>query len=224
MSITKNWWKWLSMILLYYTLVAGLMVEVPRLPILHESIRNLYFHVPMWFGMLTLYAISFAQSIMYLKNNTLRHDIRARAFAETGLLYGVLGLLTGSLWARYTWGAWWTNDPKLNAAAIGMLMYLAYFVLRGSMEDPSQRAKIAAVYNILAFLVLVPLLFVIPRLTDSLHPGNGGNPGFNSYDLDNDMRWVFYPAVLGWILLGVWMAVQRRDLYELESNIEHADN
>ena len=86
------------------------------------------------------------------------------------------------------------------------MIYLAYFILRGSIENEDQRARISAIYNIFAFAALIPLLFVLPRLTDSLHPGNGGNPGFNAYDLDSNLRMVFYPAVIGWTLLGFWIA------------------
>jgi heme exporter protein C len=85
-------------------------------------------------------------------------------------------------------------------------MYLAYIVLRSSIDESQKRAKISAIYNIFAFPIMVVLLFILPRMTDSLHPGNGGNPGFNSYDLDSNMRLVFYPAVIGWILLGVWIS------------------
>jgi heme exporter protein C len=87
-----------------------------------------------------------------------------------------------------------------------MLTYLAYLVLRNSIEDEEKRARVSAVYNIFSFPVFVVLIFVLPRLTDSLHPGNGGNPGFNSYDLDNRLRLVFYPAVIGWTLLGFWIS------------------
>jgi len=201
----KNWWKFVTVALLLYTVVAGFLSEVPRLAILNESIRNLYFHVPMWFGMLTILTVSVVYSIKYLGNPTLRNDIIAREAANVGILYGILGLLTGMTWARFTWGAWWVNDPKLNGAAIGMLIYFAYLVLRSSFAEQQQRARISAVYNIFAFVTLVPLLFILPRLTDSLHPGNGGNPGFSSYDLDSHMRMVFYPAVLGWIGLGIWI-------------------
>ncbi|MDX5422711.1 MAG: ABC transporter permease, partial [Hymenobacteraceae bacterium] len=88
---------------------------------------------------------------------------------------------------------------------IGLLIYFAYMVLRSSFNEQQQRARISAVYNIFAFAALIPLLFILPRLTDSLHPGNGGNPGFNAYDLDSRLRMVFYPAVMGWTLLGIWM-------------------
>jgi heme exporter protein C len=135
------------------------------------------------------------------------------------LFLGVLGLLTGMLWAKYTWGEAWSNDPKQNSAAIGMLVYLAYFVLRGSLDEAQKRAKIAAVYSVFAFPVMIVLLFILPRLTDSLHPGNGGNPGFNKYDMDNQMRMVFYPAVIGWILIGVWVMQIRVRLLEITNQI-----
>jgi heme exporter protein C len=90
--------------------------------------------------------------------------------------------------------------------AVGLLIYGAYFVLRASFEDPEKKARISAVYNIFAFATLIPLLYVIPKLTDSLHPGAGGNIAFGSQDLDNTMRMVFYPAIIGWTLIGAWMA------------------
>lgn len=96
-------------------------------------------------------------------------------------------------------------------------MYLAYSVLRSSVEEEQKRAKIAAVYNIFAFPIMIVLLFVLPRLTDSLHPGNGGNPGFGGYDLDSNMRLVFYPAVLGWIGIAVWIMNIRFRIRKLEN-------
>lgn len=201
----QNWWKMLCVILVTYTIIAGLLMPSPALPILHESIRNLYYHVPMWFGMTILLLISMIYSIRFLYRNNLVFDIYATAAARIGLFMGVLGILTGMQWARTTWGAWWTNDPKLMGAAVGLLIYLAYFVLRNSIDDIDRRAKVSAVFNIMAYAIFIPTIFIVPRLTDSLHPGNGGNPGFSAYDLDGGMRLVFYPAVLGWSLLGVWI-------------------
>ncbi|MBC7389167.1 MAG: cytochrome c biogenesis protein CcsA [Opitutaceae bacterium] len=205
MRLALSWWKILCIVLLFYTIIAGFLFEVPRRFILNESIRNLYFHVPMWFGMIFLLLASASASVLYLKNGKQLYDIYASQSANAGIVFGTLGLLTGMLWAKYTWGAYWSGDPKQNASAIGMLIYLAYFVLRGSIDDLQKKARISAVYNIFAFAMLVPLLFVLPRLTDSLHPGNGGNPGFNAYDLDSKMRLVFYPAIIGWTLLGFWL-------------------
>lgn len=213
----KKWWKILASLLLIYSVIAGLLLEVPRLPILHETIRNLYFHVPMWFTMIFLYLISVIYSVRYLSSNDQKHDLMAVEMVNTGIVFGLLGLGTGMIWANFTWGAPWPNDPKLNSAAISTLMYLAYVVLRGSLDEEQKRARISAVYNIFAFPVMIVLLFILPRMTDSLHPGNGGNPGFNSYDLDSLMRLVFYPAVIGWILIGVWIATLRFRLRLIES-------
>jgi len=200
-----KWWKILSIVLVFYTIIAGFLFPVPALPILHETIRNLYFHVTMWFGMMIILTVSLVYSIKYLMNFNSRNDIVASEAVNVGMLLGAVGLITGMLWAKNTWGAWWVNDVKLNGAAITMLIYLAYLVLRNSMDEEQKRAKVAAVYNIFAYTMLIVFLMILPRLTDSLHPGNGGNPGFNRYDLDNNMRFVFYPAVIGWSLLSVWL-------------------
>ena len=101
-----------------------------------------------------------------------------------------------------------------------MLVYLAYLVLRNSIDEEQKRAKISAVYNVFAFPVMIVLLFILPRLTDSLHPGNGGNPGFNAYDLDSRMRMVFYPACAGWIMIAVWLAQLRYRIRIIENKKE----
>lgn len=219
----KYWWKILCVIFLLYTIIGGLLMPVPALSILHETIRNLYYHVTMWFAMLVIFVISFIYSIRYLGNSRLEDDIVASQAANVGLLFGTLGLVTGSIWAKYTWGSYWSNDPKELCAAIAWLIYMAYFVLRNSFTDFDKRAKVSAVYNVFAFVIIIPILFVIPRMTDSLHPGNGGNPGFNTYDLDSDLRRVFYPAIIGWCLLGVWFLNLRVRMKRIEyKKILHA--
>lgn len=180
-------------------------ISYPYREILYESIRNLFYHVPMWFAMVLLLVFSFGSSIAYLSTNRLVYDTFAKEAALVGMLFGTLGIVTGMVWANFTWGAPWTNDPKLNGAAVGMLTYLAYFVLRGSLTQREQRAKVAAVYGIFAFVVYIIFIFVLPRLNDSLHPGNGGNPAFSNYDLDNSLRPIFYSAVLGFAGIGYWI-------------------
>jgi heme exporter protein C len=207
-EMKSNWWKFAGVILIAYSLVWGLLGPVPRLFVLNETIRNLYYHVTLWFGMMAMMSVSLYYSIKQLSSSKFVHDVYAEQYASAGVFLGILGICTGSLWARFTWGGWWVNDPKLNGAAITLLIYLAYFILRGSIEEDQKRGRVAAVYNIFAYAMLVLFLMVYPRLNkvDSLHPGNGGNPGFSAYDLDSNMRLVFYPAVLGWILLGAWVA------------------
>ena len=216
----QSWWKILGIALLLYTLTAGLLMDVPRLPILNETIRALHFHVTMWFGMILMLVVSVYYSIKYLRTNNLEYDDMAVEFTNAGILFGVLGITTGMLWAKFTWGDYWSGDPKQNASAIGLLMYFAYLILRNSLIDEQQRARIGAIYNIFAFAAFIPLIFVLPRLTDSLHPGNGGNPGFNAYDLDSNLRMVFYPAIIGWTLLGSWIATLRVRLRRVNRTIE----
>ncbi len=215
----STWWKILAVALLTYTVTGGLLMEVPRLVIINESIRALYFHVPMWFGMVVMFLISVVYAVKYLRGHNPDHDTASAGFAHTGLIFGILGLLTGMIWANYTWGSPWHGDPKQNGAAIATLIYLAYFILRGSLDNQEQRARLSSVYAIFAFAAMIPLIFIIPRLTSSMHPGNGGNPAFNMYDLDNNMRKVFYPAVIGWILLGLWIASVRIRLHKVEEKI-----
>ncbi len=204
------WWKILSTILLLYTATYGFLVQVPRLDDrMQQTIRNFFFHVPMWFGMMILLLVSVIYTIKYLRNPKPIYDYYAVAFAATGTVFGCLGLLTGAIWANYQWGQPWSGDPKQNGAAIAMLVYLAYFVLRGSIVDEEKKARIGAVYNVFAFFMLFPTLWILPRLTQSLHPGgqgSEGNPGINGKDLAPSLKIVFWPAVLGWTLLGVWLS------------------
>ena len=197
--------KIFCVLLLTYTVTAGFLFDVPKLPILNETIRVLYFHVPMWFTMIFLLFISSLNAYKFMANGDKNFEIKSYNYANVGVYFGILGLITGMFWAKYTWGTFWTNDPKLNGSAVGLLIYFSYFVLRSSIKDESKKGKISSVYNVFAFAMLIPLIFILPRLTDSLHPGNGGNPGFNVYDLDSKLRIVFYPAVVGFILLGIWI-------------------
>ena len=217
---TAYWWKILCVVLLGYVLIRGLMGPVPARFILNESIRNLYYHVPMWFGMIGLFTGSFVYALRYLRTGDVKADIKSVEWLKTGVLFSILGMVTGMVWAHYTWGAAWSNDPKQLGTAVCMLSYFAYLVLRGGIEDEEKRARISAVYNVFAFALIFPLIFIIPRMVDSLHPGNGGNPAFSNYDLDAKMRLVFYPAVVGWFLLGLWITTVRIRLQMLRARQE----
>jgi heme exporter protein C len=207
--IYQTWWKVIAVLLVLSSVITGLLVTVPKKYIVNETIRNLYFHVPMWMGMLTVFVVSVYFSIRYLRFNREEDDLAAVECVNTGLFFYTLGLVTGMFWAKYTWGEYWSGDPKQNSAAIGFLLYAAYLVMRNAIDEEQKRAKISAVYNIFAFPIMVVVIFVLPRLTDSLHPGNGGNPGFGGSDLDNTMRISFYPAMLGWSFIALWIATLR---------------
>ncbi|NNC82000.1 MAG: cytochrome c biogenesis protein CcsA [Flavobacteriales bacterium] len=190
--------------------VATPMLAFPNKNILNETIRNLNFHVPMWFSMIFLMLISFVCSIVYLRNSDQRYDMAARSAIHVGLLFACCGLATGSLWARFTWGAWWTTDPQLNGAAISTLIYLAYFLLRRSIEDPDKQARIAAVYAIFAFVMFYVFVKVIPGMADfSLHPDTTDNPSFKEYDVEDRLKLVLRLSAMGWIALSFWIFTLR---------------
>lgn len=181
-------------------------MPIPRIDILLETARNLFFHVPMWFTMFFCFAGSFIYSIRYLNSPDMKLDFKASTMALTGIIFGLCGLLTGSVWARFTWGAWWTfAEPRMNLAAIALMIIVAYFILRSAFDDHEKRAKIAAVYNIFAVTTLPFLLYIIPRQLHSLHPGADGNPAFSEITAP-ELRLVFYPAVIGFILLSLWIS------------------
>lgn len=211
----RSWWKIASIALLLYTFIAGLLSDVPALPALGETIRNMYFHVCMWFAMMILLTISVVNAIRYLRTFNIKYDIASRHYAAVGLFLGVLGYATGAIWMSYTWAdpnnpafesfSAVAREPKLIGTAIALLIYFAYMVLRDSINDMDRKARISSVYNIFAYAMLFPSIWIIPRILPSLHPGQTGNPALDMKDIDNRMRMVFYPAVIGWTLLAVWI-------------------
>lgn len=186
--------------------------------ILEETIRNIYYHVPFWMAMIFLFTCSVYFSVKFLVKPHEDDALKVYAFNRVGLFYGIMGLITGAIWAKNTWGQYWSGDIKQNMTAIALLIYAAYFILWKSFRDDQIRLRISSVFTIFAYVALIPLIFVIPRLYDSLHPGNGGNPALGGEDLDNTMRMVFYPGVIGFILLGLWLA----NLYFRMSKIENS--
>lgn len=198
-------WKIAVAVWLTAVIIAGFLIPLPDIPLLHQSARNLFFHVPMWFTMFVCFFGGFFYSIKYLNNEDLNTDRKAETVTTVGIVFGICGLLTGSMWARFTWGTWWTfAEPKMNMAAMAMLIYVAYFVLRKAFNNKEKRAKISAVYNIFAATTIPFLLYIIPRQLPSLHPGAEGNPAFSEITAPH-LRLVFYPAVIGFIGLAIWL-------------------
>ena len=188
---------WLTVILF-----AGFLLNIPRISILEHTARNLYFHVPMWFTMMGAVGVSAWHSVSVLRTGSRIADIRALQAARVGAWFGALGLLTGIIWSRYTWyvgtDVWWNFDPRQTMAALQLLIYGAYFVLRSALEEPEKRARLSAAFNLLAFSTVPFLLYVLPRQMASLHPGADGNPAFSQITAPV-MRLVFYPAIAGFI-------------------------
>ncbi len=212
-------WKWMAVLVMAGVIPLAFLGEVSVQVILHETIRNLYWHVTMWFSMFILLGGAVFSGVTYLRKQDLDWDLKAALLTRVALVFGLIGIATGMIWAQFTWGKLWIKDPQLNGAAVTILAYLAYFVLRNSINDPRKKAEISAVYGIFAFVLMIVLVLVLPRLqpVDSLHPGKGGNPSFGKYDLSNDMRLVFYPAILAWTLIGWW-------IFELSLRIQRLKN
>ena len=194
-------------------LVLGFLGHVSKLPILEHSARNLYFHVPMWFTLMLGFFVAAYHSLRYLVTGRRIHDVRAEQAALVATVFGVLGFVTGTVWARFTWyvgtNIWWNADPRQVMVAIQLLIFGAYFVLRGALDDERRRARLAAVYALFATATMPFLMYVLPRRMASLHPGAEGNPAFSDMDIAPEMRWVFYAAVIGFMLLFGWIYTLR---------------
>jgi heme exporter protein C len=160
-------------------------------------------------------------SIKHLRTTDFKYDDYSVESSKVAFFFGLMGLLTGMAWGNFTWGTYWTNDPKLTNTAISLLIYAAYFILRNSISDESQRGRLSAVYNIFAFAALIPLIYILPRMAEnSLHPGSGDNPTFRLFDLAHNMKLVVYAAILSFSMLGLWLTtilLRLRKLNQLEN-------
>ena len=186
---------------------------ISNLPILEHTARNLYFHVPMWFVLYAMSLVGAWHSVRFLQTGRRIHDVRAEQAWLVATAFGVVALVTGVVWARFTWyqgtGKWWSPEPRQNLVAVQLLITGAYFVLRGSVQEPRLRGRLAAVYALFATALLPYLTYVLPRQMASLHPGAEGNPAFSQMDIAPEMRWVFYASAVGFLMLGWWLYTVR---------------
>jgi heme exporter protein C len=150
----------------------------PREATMGDIQRVFYFHVPAaWVGYLALF-VSFVASLLYLRRRESRWDRLALSSAEIGLVFITEGIITGSFWAKATWGVWWTWEPRLTTSAVLWAIYASYLTLRRAMEEQGRRERVAAVYSVLGF-VAVPINFMAIRWWRTVHPlvfeGGGSN-------------------------------------------------
>ena len=128
-----------------------------------------YFHLSAaWVGMLG-FGVAVVAGVAYLVTRQRKWDIAGYAAVEVSLVFFLIAIVAGSIWARRTWGTWWTWDPRLTSAAIVELVYAAYLMLRQGIEDPDRRARFGAVYAIVAF-ISVPITFLSIRILRTIHP------------------------------------------------------
>lgn len=148
------------------------MKLVPAAQFLGESSRILYFHVPMsWLAVIS-FLIAGYNSVMILvsKQDTGQREFRAYNGAFAGTFFTLLAIITGSVWAKISWGTYWNWDPRETSIVILMLIYISYFSLYSALKDNPNRPGICSVYLIIAMVTMPFFVFVIPRVYPSLHP------------------------------------------------------
>ena len=128
-----------------------------------------YFHVPSAWVSYLAFAVVFVASILYLKTSSQKWDTIAYSSAEIGVVFCTLAIVTGPIWGKAEWGVYWRwEDTKLTITFVLWLIYVAYLILRGGVEDES-KSRLAAVFGIIGF-VCVPLSFISSRIWQSMHP------------------------------------------------------
>lgn len=194
----------------------------PLVPVLAETTRVLYFHIPSaWITVVAL-GWSMVASIFYLRTRNLAFDDHAGTAAELGTLFAVSAAVTGSLWAKAMWGAYWNWDPRETSIFFLLLLYVAYLAIRGAIEEPEKRARLSAIYSVIAFVAVPFLMFVVPRLYDTLHP----DPIINTrgkVDMDPRIRWTFTGMLVGFTALFYWMLTLRVRVLRLQRRRDEAE-
>ena len=198
--------------------MAVALLAAPLVPVLQETTRVLYFHIPSaWITVVAL-AWSMLNSVLYLWKREPERDHHAAAAAELGLLFCVAATVSGSIWAKSMWGSWWNWDPRETSIFFVLLIYGAYLALRASIEGEEKRARLSAVYSIVAFVAVPPLVFIVPRIYSTLHP----DPIINAsgkIDMDPMIRWCFFSMLVGFTFLFSWLQSLRVRVFRLERRL-----
>ena len=199
--------KLVKLLLLPYmaaVVAAAFLWPEPAEGFLGESSRIVFFHVPCAWTSTLAFLVAAAYSLAYLRSRNPWHDEVAAAAVRLGLLFGVLTLVTGSLFANIMWGSWWNWDPRESSYLLLVFLYGAYLFLRAAIDDPERRARIAAAYALFAAVLMPFLVFVAPRVTASLHPQTVINPQ-GKILMDGPTRAVFFGALFGFSGLFLWL-------------------
>lgn len=198
------YYKLVTFVIITGVLISGVVVPIPVIPSLGDSARIIYFHVPMaWLAVLA-FLMSMIYSIKFLRKKEIVCDIKAFTSAELGFLFSILATVTGSIWAKFTWGSFWNWDPRETSIFILLLIYGAYFSLRSAIENPEQKAKLSSVYSIIAFITVPFFIFIMPRIVESLHP----DPIINKegkINMNQNMLIIFLSSLVGFTLLYFWL-------------------
>jgi heme exporter protein C len=185
-------------------IAAAFLWPEPAKGFIGESSRIVFFHVPCAWTSSLAFVVAAAYSLAYLVKRNPWYDDVATSAVKIGLLFGVLTLITGSLFASIMWGTWWNWDPRESSYLLLVFLYAAYLFLRAAIDDPERRARIAAAYALFGAVIMPFLVFVAPRVTASLHPQTVINPQ-GKILMDTPTRAVFFSALAAFSGLFAWM-------------------
>lgn len=212
---------WVSVALLAMATYMAL-VFAPMEAVMGNVQRVFYFHVAVgWVGMMG-FLLAVAAGIAHLVSGQTRWDVIGVAGVEVGLVFSLLNIVTGSIWARPVWNTWWTWDPRLVTATIMVLVYVAYLLLRQGLEDPERRARFGAIYAILGF-ISVPLSFLSIRIWRTIHPvvvGSNDPTAKGTFDMTGDMRITFFFSLITFTVIAVDLLWRRIRLGQLAAEVE----
>jgi heme exporter protein C len=214
------WWKLLFFVWMSLVIVAGFLYA-PLAEKLYEMTRIIYFHIPMAWVAVLAFLVSTVFSILYLVTRSWGDDARAAISAELGILFAVLATASGAIFAKAMWGAFWNWDPRETSIFLLLLIYGAYLTLRSAVEGEDKRARLAAVYNIIAFVTVPFLVFIVPRLYFSLHP----DPLLNAQgrlEMHPRMLQVFLASLAGFTVLYFWIFDLSWKVTRLKRKLEEA--
>ncbi len=150
---------------------------VPNEKIQGPVSKIIYFHVASaWLGFFAFFVVMLA-GIAYLKTKDSKWDVISCASAEIGVLFTTIVLLTGPVWGRASWNAWWTWDHRLTTTLVLWFIYVAYLMIRASIDEPEKRARYAAIFGIIGFID-VPIVWMSIRWWRTIHPTIVSGEGF----------------------------------------------
>ncbi len=210
--------KYILFFLMSFVIIAGISFPIvdrpeawyhfPFIPGLGQLAKIIFFHVPTaWLSVLA-FLMAMIYGIKYLRNQDLDDDARSNSALQLGFVFSILATVTGSVWAKFTWGAFWHWDPRETSIFILLLIYGSLFALRSAVENEEKRAKLSAVYSILAFLTVPFFIFIMPRIMTGLHPGSANDDNLGpvvDFKMNSNMQLIFYLSLTAFTILYFWM-------------------
>lgn len=199
-----NFWKFFLLLLMSAVIIAVWVMEPPQNQ-LGEVSRLFYFHIPAAWVTVLAYFVAMRQSVLYLRRKELLYDVKASSAAELGTLFCILATITGSIFAKMTWGSFWNWDPRQTSILILLLIYGAYLALRSAVREPERKAALSSVYCIFAFPAAVFLVFVTPRVYQSLHPADSIIDASGRIQMPAPILVTFLASLVCFTLIFIWM-------------------